>query len=52
MTTKSEDVVGETWDYCIADSLIKTGNTSLLTSCQLLKSIEKYLNKYLILISL
>lgn len=30
MTTKSEDVVGETWDYCIADSLIKTGKISAL----------------------
>ncbi|KFM78300.1 Mitochondrial inner membrane organizing system protein 1, partial [Stegodyphus mimosarum] len=26
MTTNSEEVVGETWDYCVADTLIKTGS--------------------------
>ncbi|CAL1290808.1 unnamed protein product [Larinioides sclopetarius] len=26
MSSKSEDIVGETWDYCLADSLIKFGS--------------------------
>ncbi|PRD26241.1 UNVERIFIED_CONTAM: hypothetical protein NCL1_38664 [Trichonephila clavipes] len=26
MSSKSEDIVGETWDYCFADSLIKVGS--------------------------
>lgn len=39
MTTKSEDVVGETWDYCIADSLIKTGKILVLISYPPLKNI-------------
>lgn len=39
MTTKSEDVVGETWDYCIADSLIKTGKILAFISYPPLKYI-------------
>ncbi|XP_015912324.1 MICOS complex subunit Mic10 [Parasteatoda tepidariorum] len=26
MSSKSEDFVGETWDYCLADSLVKLGS--------------------------
>ncbi|KAG8178793.1 hypothetical protein JTE90_024655 [Oedothorax gibbosus] len=26
MTTKSEDIIGETWDYCLADTAIKIGS--------------------------
>ncbi|GFR08829.1 hypothetical protein TNCT_9561, partial [Trichonephila clavata] len=26
MSSKSEDIVGETWDYCFADTLIKVGS--------------------------
>ncbi|XP_054719717.1 MICOS complex subunit Mic10-like [Uloborus diversus] len=30
MSTKSEDIIGETWDYCVADTLVKSG-AGLLT---------------------
>lgn len=32
MTTKSEDIVGETWDYCVADTAIKIGKISIIFS--------------------